>query len=79
MCDSVRLLFFFFFQTCVQFLIMLKSHDRDDARHHRVPSWQPSNTPVPPKRECYPGVASRAGRYPLSCRICRARSLVNLF
>ena len=25
-------------------LIMLKSHVRDDARHHRAPSWQPSNT-----------------------------------
>ena len=23
----------------------VEAHDRDDARHHRAPSWQPSNTP----------------------------------
>ena len=45
MCDSFRLLFFFFFVP--QYLITLKSHVRDDARHHRAPSWQPSNnTPL---------------------------------
>jgi hypothetical protein len=35
----------------ILFLILLKSHVRDDARddvrHHRAPSWQPSNTPLP--------------------------------
>ena len=31
---------------------MLKSHVRDDARHHRAPSWQPSNTPVPLQWNC---------------------------
>ena len=29
-----------------QYLITLKSHVRDDARHHRAPSWQPSYTPL---------------------------------